>query len=118
LKDVTTLPACGRIVDQSNSHNLIVIACGSDNPTVQLWDAQSNELYLTDYVCPSGLTGNFEELDDSWLVWTNTGDNVHYFNLQDGFVEVTNTPVTSGGGDAWVVPRGYVECTVVPPSDA
>jgi hypothetical protein len=98
-------------VDQSNSHNLIVIACGSDNPTVQLWDAQSNELYLTDFDCPGALTGNFEELDDSWLAWTNTGDNMHYFNLQDGFVEVTDAGATGLGGDAWVVPRGYVECS-------
>jgi hypothetical protein len=113
--DAVNWAACGRLMDYSTFNTIIVIGCGSDNPTVQLWDVHKNEFFTTDFSCPSTEgselgAGHFDELNESHLVYTNNGLEIYTFNLEDGFVFVGDTPGDTNFGDAFVAPRGYTGC--------
>ena len=68
-----------------------MIGCGRESPIVQIWDLETNEIYNSPHFCPdldpnvTDEDGHFDELNDNYLVFTNTHGNVLNFDLENGF---------------------------------
>ena len=119
MVDSVNYPACGILRDRTTLQRTVVIGCGRDTTKVQFWDLESNEIFLAPFTCPdvdsTGVIdedGHFDELNDNYLIFTNSQTFVYRFDLENGFVSMpTATSVSHHGGDSFVAPRGTVECT-------
>ena len=108
--------ACGKVVDMTNYHTIVVIGCSSNNKIV-IWDTAMKKLKESDFPCPgSGTNGEakFKSLDDQHLVFTNqdTDMRVWEFNIVKGFKSVGTWAAAHGTGGLAVTNRGYAECIV------
>ncbi len=84
--------ACGRVMSSGNP--VIVIACGHNSTSIEMWDIHSNLMTTSvDHNC-SGIEtilSNFQNLDSQHLAlavendWGN--DKIIYFNLVEGFIQ-------------------------------
>ena len=104
-------------------------------PHIQVWNLMTNEIVeLMDdkFKCPEedndqdleptgnvdnikdtpvNENGQFKELDDNYLVYTNANDGkVFLFTLAKGFESATTTENNNYGGDSFVAPRGTTKC--------
>lgn len=116
LDSSVNYPACGILKDRTNQHRTVVIGCGRDSTVVQYWDLETNQIHLSAFQCPDALSasdedGHFDELNDNYLIFTNSQEYVYRFDLENGFVYTGTTSVSHHGGDSFVAPRGTVECT-------
>merc|ERR1712107_775212 len=113
MVDSVNYPACGILRDRTTLQRTVVIGCGRDTTKVQFWDLESNEIFLAPFTCPdvdsTGVIdedGHFDELNDNYLIFTNSQTFVYRFDLENGFVSMpTATSVSHHGGDSFVAPR-------------
>jgi len=121
LTTALNFPACGILRDRISFHKKVVIGCGRESPIVQIWDLETNEIYNSPHFCPdldpnvTDEDGHFDELNDNYLVFTNTHGNVLNFDLENGFwMEPQGNIIATADnhymGDSFVAPRGTVEC--------
>ena len=86
LASAVDFPACGVLMDRTDYHKDVVIGCGRDSTGtfLQVWNLATNLVHATTYACPDSDSdattsddGNFKELDESYLVFTNSRGTLH-----------------------------------------
>ena len=102
-------PGCGLVQDRIYFDDKVVIGCGS-SATTQIWNLDTDEIYMTDFTCPTNSPAKFKKLDDQTLILTNTFDGQgHIFTAEYGF-ESAFQGISYQSGDSFVAPSGYVKC--------
>jgi len=115
LQEAIQLPACGMVRDSIFLDDKVIIGCGSNTANLQIWSLENDEIYLSDFTCPTidistPTNAKFKSLDDQTLILTNTfNGESHTFTAEYGFESVF-TGMLHYGGDTFVANSGYVEC--------
>ena len=108
-------PACGILEDRIYYDPKVVIGCGDDTNNLQLWDLQSDAIYMTEFECPNSRLGSkFKKLDDVTLALVNTKNRkIYSFGLETGFNEIFESKNSKHTGNSIVLPSGSVYCDIV-----
>jgi len=112
---------CGVIREKLHLSKKVIIACATEDDSVQVWDLETNKINYSNAECPGNAgKGNaqFKQLDEQTLVFTNTDDDtnldypVYRFDLVNFFTIHSVDVSAHVAGNSFVVPGGTMECAM------